>query len=89
MKTLWEVSLDLSNRLISIFLEDKEGRRPVYGKNEKFQNDREWRRLLLFYEYFNGDDGTGAGANHQTGWTGLLAKLLQQTGEYGSSSASV
>ena len=89
MKTLWQISLDLSNRLISIFMEDKDGRRPVYGKAEKFQNDSHWRRLVLFYEYFNGDDGTGAGASHQTGWTGLIAKLLQQTGEYRSGSALV
>jgi hypothetical protein len=85
MKTLWEVSLDLSNRLISIFMEDAEGRRPMYGKNDKFQQAPHWRRLLLFYEYFNGDDGSGLGAIHQTGWTGLIAKLVQQTGEYGTS----
>jgi hypothetical protein len=82
MMTLWEVSLDLSRRLISIFLPDASGRRPVFGAAEKFQKDPEWNRYLLFYEYFHGDDGRGVGASHQTGWTGLVAKLLQQSAEY-------
>jgi hypothetical protein len=83
MKTLWEVALDLSNRLIAIFLKDGEGRRPVFGREEKLQKDPHWNNYILFHEYFHGDEGSGVGASHQTGWTGLIAKLLQQTGEYG------
>ena len=78
---LWDVSVDLSRRLTRIFLRDADGRRPVYGAAEKFQRDPYWRDLLLFYEYFHGDDGAGIGATHQTGWTGVVAKLLQQSGE--------
>jgi hypothetical protein len=78
---LWEVSQELSRRLSSIFLQDENGRRAVYGNNERFQMDPNWRDHVLFFEYFNGDDGTGLGASHQTGWTGLVAKLLQQSGE--------
>jgi hypothetical protein len=81
MLTLSEVAAELSRRLSRIFLRDAEGRRPVYGGVEKFQDDPDWRDLLLFYEYFNGDNGAGLGASHQTGWTGLVAKLLQQSGE--------
>ena len=80
MMTLWEVSAEISRRLSRIFLRDNEGRRPVYGGMEKFQNDPYWRDLVLFHEYFHGDKGTGIGASHQTGWTGLVAKLLQQSG---------
>ncbi|HZV54823.1 MAG TPA: hypothetical protein VFF82_07780 [Rhodocyclaceae bacterium] len=80
--TLWEVTTDLSYRLIRIFLKDEHGRRPAYGNCEKFQNDPYWRDLILFHEYFHGDTGAGLGANHQTGWTGLVAKLIQQYGEY-------
>ncbi len=79
--TLWEVSQELSGRLSRTFLQDANGRRPVYGDWEKFQTDPHWRDLLLFYEYFHGDTGRGVGANHQTGWTGLVAKMLQQAGE--------
>jgi hypothetical protein len=86
MKTLWEVALDLSNRLIAIFLKDGEGRRPVFGREEKFQKDPLWNNYILFHEYFHGDEGSGVGASHQTGWTGLIAKLLQQMGEYGGRS---
>ena len=84
MMTLWEVALELSNRLIKIFLKDpsNQQRRPVYGGTEKFQTDPHWRDLLLFYEYFHGDIGAGIGANHQTGWTGVVAKLIQQWAEY-------
>ncbi len=82
MKTLWEVALDLSERLIAIFLKNGEGRRPVFGANEKFQSDPQWNQFLLFHEYFHGDNGAGIGASHQTGWTGLIAKVLQQWGEY-------
>jgi len=78
---LWDVAAALSRRLTRIFLRDGAGRRPVYGGADKFQNDPHWRDLVLFYEYFHGDNGAGIGASHQTGWTGLVAKLLQQNGE--------
>jgi mannosylglycerate hydrolase MGH1-like protein len=78
---LWQVAAELSRRLTRIFLRDADGRRPVYGGTEKFQRDPHWRDLLLFYEYFHGDNGAGIGAGHQTGWTGIVAKLLQQSGE--------
>jgi len=79
--TLWEVAADLSRRLTRIFLQDENGRRPVHGDFEEYTVDPHWRDLPLFYEYFHGDDGSGLGASHQTGWTGLVAKLLQQNGE--------
>jgi hypothetical protein len=78
---LWEVSLELERRLTRIFLRDSNGRRPVYGDQEIFQNDPHWRDLILFHEYFHGDSGWGLGASHQTGWTGLVAKLIQQSGK--------
>jgi hypothetical protein len=78
---LWQVATELSRRLARIFLRDAAGRRPVYGGTEMFQRDPLWRDLVLFYEYFHGDNGAGIGASHQTGWTGLVAKLLQQSGE--------
>jgi len=81
MLSLWEVASELSRRLSRLFLRDDEGRRPVFGGSLKFQRDPHWRDHLLFYEYFHGDNGTGLGASHQTGWTGLVAKLLQQSGE--------
>ncbi len=81
MLTLWEVAAELSRRLSRIFLRDSEGRRPVFGGIEKFQTDPHWRDMILFHEYFHGDNGAGIGASHQTGWTGLVAKLLQQSGE--------
>ena len=81
MMTLWEVAAELSRRLTRIFLRDEQGRRPVYGGIEKFQADPDWRHLILFHEYFHGDNGAGIGASHQTGWTGLVAKLIQQSGE--------
>jgi hypothetical protein len=81
MMSLWEVAAELSRRLTHIFLRDGDGRRPVHGGAEKFQTDPHWRDLILFYEYFHGDTGAGVGASHQTGWTGLVAKLLQQSGE--------
>jgi hypothetical protein len=77
---LWEVAEELSRCLTRIFLRDADGRRPVYGGSHKFQEDPHWRDLLLFYEYFHGDNGAGIGASHQTGWTALVAKLLQQSG---------
>jgi hypothetical protein len=78
---LWDVSQEISRRLAHIFLRRPDGRRPVYQGTEKFQTDPHWRDLILFYEYFHGDTGAGIGASHQTGWTGLVAKLLQQSGE--------
>jgi hypothetical protein len=76
---LWQVSIELERRLIRIFLRDEQGRRPVYGTIEKFQRDPHWRDLMLFFEYFHGENGSGLGACHQTGWTGLVAKLIQQS----------
>jgi len=81
MLTLWEVAAELSRRLTRIFLHGPDGRRAVYGGTEKFQRDPHWQDLIFFYEYFHGDNGAGIGASHQTGWTGLVAKLLQQSGE--------
>ena len=74
--TLYEVAEELSRRLANIFLRDNSGRRPVYGGARKFQDDPHWRDLILFYEYFHGDNGAGLGASHQTGWTGLVARLM-------------
>ena len=79
--TLWEVSAEISRRLTHIFLRDDAGRRPVHGNIGAYQNDANWKDLVLFFEYFHGDDGSGVGASHQTGWTGLVSKLLQQSGE--------
>jgi hypothetical protein len=81
MMTLNEVAANLSCRLSRIFLRDDKGHRPVSGSVEIFQTDPHWKDLLLFYEYFHGDNGTGIGASHQTGWTALVAKLLVQSGE--------
>ncbi len=81
MLTLSEVAAEVSRRLSRVFLRSPDGRRPVYGGTEKFQHDPHWRDLILFHEYFHGDNGAGIGASHQTGWTGLVAKLLQQSGE--------
>ena len=78
--TLFEVAKEISRRLSSIFLRDASGRRPVYGGPAKFQDDPHWRDLVLFYEYFHGDNGAGIGASHQTGWTGLVARLLDLFG---------
>jgi hypothetical protein len=78
---LWEIAAEVSRRLTRLFLRDAHGRRPVYNGTEKFQQDPHWRDLILFYEYFHGDHGAGLGASHQTGWTALVAKLLQQNGE--------
>jgi hypothetical protein len=80
MMTLWEVATEISRRLSRIFLRDTNARRPVFGVTEKFQTDPNWRDLIPFHEYFHGDNGAGIGASHQTGWTGLVAKLLQQSG---------
>jgi len=80
MMNLFEVSKEIADRLTRIFLRDERGRRPVYGGTEKFQSDPHWRDLLLFFEYFHGDNGAGLGANHQTGWTGCIAKAIQLYG---------
>lgn len=80
--TLWETASELSYRLIKIFLKNKNGHRPVYGNITKFQEDPYWRDYIFFHEYFHGDTGAGLGANHQTGWTGVIAKLIDQYGEY-------
>jgi len=77
---LYEITQCISERLVSIFLKDASGRRPVYGSAEKFQTDPHWQDLILFYEYFNGDDGYGVGASHQTGWTGCIARIIQALG---------
>ena len=82
MATLWEVTIELSRRLIALFLKDDTGRRPCNGERERFRTDPHWRDLVLFHEYFHGDTGAGLGASHQTGWTGVVAKLIQQYGEY-------
>jgi Glycosyl hydrolase family 63 C-terminal domain len=78
---LWQVAAEISRRLIRIFLRGSDGRRPVSAGEELFQNDPHWKDLIPFYEYFHGDNGAGIGASHQTGWTGLVAKLIQQSGE--------
>ena len=78
--SLDEVAVELSKRLMNIFRRDDQGRRPVFGDAEIFQRNPEWRDHILFYEYFHGDNGRGVGASHQTGWTALVAKLLQQSG---------
>ena len=81
---LFAVSKEIADRLNGIFLKDENGRRPVYGGTEKFQSDPHWRELILFYEYFHGDNGAGLGASHQTGWTGLVAKTIQLFGLLGA-----
>jgi len=80
MMNLFEVSKEIADRLSRIFLRNEDGKRPVYGGTEKFQNDPNWRDHILFFEYFHGDNGAGLGANHQTGWTGLVAKTIQLYG---------
>jgi hypothetical protein len=81
MMTLWEVAGELSRRMTRIFLRGEDSRRPVFGGIEKFQTDPHWSDLIYFHEYFHGDNGAGIGASHQTGWTGLVAKLIEQSGE--------
>jgi hypothetical protein len=95
--TLYQVAEEISRRLASLFLRDERGRRPVFGGARKFQEDPHWRDHILFYEYFHGDNGAGLGASHQTGWTGIVARLLhlfatttpQQTLELGKMAAVV
>jgi hypothetical protein len=79
MMNLWEVSLELERRLMGIFLQDADGQRAVYHGRKHFQDDPHWRDLILFHEYFHGDNGAGLGASHQTGWTALVAKLIDQS----------
>jgi hypothetical protein len=80
MMNLFEVAKDIGERLSSTFTRDEQGRRPVYGGTEKFQADPHWRDYILFYEYFHGDNGAGLGASHQTGWTGVVAKIIELFG---------
>jgi len=80
MMNLFEVSKEIANRLASMFLRNEQGRRPIYGGTEKFQNDPHWKDHILFHEYFHGDNGAGLGASHQTGWTGAVAVLIQLFG---------
>ena len=79
--TLKEVSAELARRLMRLFLRDEQGNRPLNGGNQLFQRDPQWRDYILFHEYFHGDNGAGIGATHQTGWTGLVANLIQHLGE--------
>jgi hypothetical protein len=83
-KNLFEVAQEIANRLTRIFLRDS-GRRPVYGGAQKFQTDPHWNDYILFYEYFQGDNGAGLGASHQTGWTGLVAKMIEIFGRVDAS----
>jgi hypothetical protein len=80
LMNLFEVAREISNRLTKIFVRDEAGRRPVYGGTEKFQADPHWKDFILFYEYFHGDNGAGLGASHQTGWTGLVSKMIELFG---------
>jgi hypothetical protein len=80
MMNLFEVAREIADRLTRIFLRNEHGKRPVYGGTEKFQADPHWRDHILFYEYFHGDNGAGLGASHQTGWTGVVAKIIQLFG---------
>ncbi len=84
LMNLFDVSKEIAERLTRIFLRDEQGRRPVYGGTAKFQDDPYWRDNILFYEYFHGDNGAGLGASHQTGWTGLVAKLIELFGRLDS-----
>jgi hypothetical protein len=83
--TLGQVAIELSHRLSKLFLRDQNGSRPAHGNNRRFQDDPNWRELILFHEFFDGETGRGLGASHQTGWTALIAKLMQQNGEPQSS----
>jgi hypothetical protein len=79
--SLNKIADELSRRVIRIFTRDESGQRPLFGANETFQRDPHWRDYIPFHEYFHGETGAGLGASHQTGWTGLVAKLIQQQGE--------
>jgi hypothetical protein len=78
LMNLLQVSRELARRLTSIFLKDAQGRRPVHGQTGLYAKDPAWQDLILFYEYFHGDTGRGLGASHQTGWTALVARLLEE-----------
>jgi len=78
--SLWEVSVELSRRLINLFTKNEDGSRPADGQYNRFKNDPHWQNMILFYEFFHGETGVGLGASHQTGWTSLVAKLIQQSG---------
>jgi hypothetical protein len=80
LMNLFEVGEELAKRLTRIFLRDNDGRRAVYGGTRKFQEDPHWKDYILFYEYFHGENGAGLGASHQTGWTGLVARILDVMG---------
>jgi hypothetical protein len=84
--TLYEVAIELGTRLQRIFLRDANGHRPLYGVAKKFQEDPHWKDYVLFYEYFHGDNGAGLGASHQTGWTGVIARILDVTGRVDAAS---
>jgi len=79
---LFEVAKEIERRLAATFLRDANGKRPVYGGTRKFQEDPHWRDLILFYEYFHGDNGAGLGASHQTGWTGTIALAMDLFGRF-------
>ncbi len=81
--TLAEVADDLARRLIALFLDDADGRRPVFGAADRFQREGAWHELISFFEYFHGDTGMGLGASHQTGWTGLVIDLMLGNGPSG------
>jgi hypothetical protein len=81
MMNLGEAAIDLSRRLIKLFLKNESGKRPIFGGQRVLQNDPHWQDLILFHEYFHGDNGAGLGASHQAGWTGLVTKLIRQSGE--------
>ena len=85
--TLFEVTKEISRRLVNIFARDAEGKRPVYGGTKKFQQDPHWRDCILFYEYFHGDNGAGLGASHQTGWTGTIARIIDLLARLGPAEA--
>lgn len=85
--TLFEVAREISRRLEGLFLRDESGKRPVYGGTAKFQNDPHWRDYIQFYEYFHGDNGAGLGASHQTGWTGVIARLIDLFGRVDAADA--
>jgi hypothetical protein len=89
MMTLQQVARELARRLGSIFLPNKDGARPCHGDVEKYANDPHWRELVLFYEYFHGETGRGCGASHQTGWTALAVKLLENTIEHTDQSIQI
>jgi hypothetical protein len=74
---LKQIADEIERRLVQLFLKDAQGRRPCHGQDQRFIDDPNWKDLVLFYEYFHGDDGRGLGANHQTGWTALVASILE------------